>query len=154
MNCHAHFLICQPGVTRQPSQCISHAKQTLCAYILIIHRRNSDKKYGNTTYTRNTHTTESAPINIHLKTICKVMAHASLSFSFDDWLFGLVVWFSLRVREVLGSIPRTALTYLNDHCYVMSYKGLFWELNPGPLAPEARIMPLDQTANEFFKFKY
>ena len=24
--------------------------------------------------------------------------------------------------------------------------GLFWELNPGPLAPEARIMPLDQTA--------
>ena len=26
-------------------------------------------------------------------------------------------------------------------------KELFWELNPGPLAPEARIMPLDQTAN-------
>ena len=26
-------------------------------------------------------------------------------------------------------------------------QGLFWELNPGPLAPEARIMPLDQTAN-------
>jgi hypothetical protein len=26
-----------------------------------------------------------------------------------NWLFGLVVWFSLRVREVLGSIPRTAL---------------------------------------------
>ena len=25
--------------------------------------------------------------------------------------------------------------------------GLFRELNPGPLAPEARIMPLDQTAN-------
>ena len=25
-------------------------------------------------------------------------------------------------------------------------KGLFRELNPGPLAPEARIMPLDQTA--------
>ena len=27
------------------------------------------------------------------------------------------------------------------------FEGLFWELNPGPLAPEARIMPLDQTAN-------
>ena len=27
-------------------------------------------------------------------------------------------------------------------------KGLFWELNPGPLAPEARIMPLDQTASD------
>ena len=26
-------------------------------------------------------------------------------------------------------------------------QGLFWELNPGPLAPEARIIPLDQTAN-------
>ena len=26
-------------------------------------------------------------------------------------------------------------------------KGLFRELNPGPLAPEARIMPLDQTAS-------
>ena len=26
-----------------------------------------------------------------------------------NWLFGLVAWFSLRVREVLGSIPRTAL---------------------------------------------
>ena len=25
--------------------------------------------------------------------------------------------------------------------------GLFWELNPGPLAPEARIIPLDQTAD-------
>jgi hypothetical protein len=25
-------------------------------------------------------------------------------------------------------------------------KGLFRELNPGPLAPEARIIPLDQTA--------
>ena len=24
--------------------------------------------------------------------------------------------------------------------------GLFWELSPGPLAPEARIMPPDQTA--------
>ena len=26
-------------------------------------------------------------------------------------------------------------------------QGLFRELNPGPLAPGARIMPLDQTAN-------
>ena len=26
-------------------------------------------------------------------------------------------------------------------------QGLFWELNPGPLAPEARIIPLDQTAS-------
>ena len=33
---------------------------------------------------------------------------ASLLSSYH-WLFGLVAWFSLRVREVLGSIPRTAL---------------------------------------------
>jgi hypothetical protein len=26
-------------------------------------------------------------------------------------------------------------------------KGLLRELNPGPLAPEARIIPLDQAAN-------
>ena len=31
---------------------------------------------------------------------------------FYNWLFGLVAWFSLRVREVLGSIPRTALCHL------------------------------------------
>ena len=27
--------------------------------------------------------------------------------------------------------------------------GLLRELNPGPLAPEARIMPLDQAASDF-----
>ena len=27
--------------------------------------------------------------------------------------------------------------------------GLFWELNPGPLAPKASIIPLDQTASLF-----
>ena len=27
-------------------------------------------------------------------------------------------------------------------------QGLLRELNPGPLAPEARIMPLDQAAND------
>ena len=30
---------------------------------------------------------------------------------------------------------------------VPHHKGLFWELNPGPLAPWARIMPLEQTAS-------
>ena len=29
----------------------------------------------------------------------------------------------------------------------LGLKGLLRELNPGPLAPEARIMPLDQAAN-------
>ena len=37
------------------------------------------------------------------------------------------------------------------HCFlsyaIMKHDGLFWELNPGPLAPSARIIPLDQTAD-------
>ena len=33
-----------------------------------------------------------------------------------------------------------------------TFKGLLRELNPGPLAPEARIMPLDQAANDKFAF--
>ena len=38
-----------------------------------------------------------------------VLACIHSIFLIFTWLFGLVVWFSLRVREVLGSIPRTAL---------------------------------------------
>ena len=30
-------------------------------------------------------------------------------------------------------------------------QGLFQELNPGPLAPEARIIPLDQAAIDLWK---
>ena len=48
--------------------------------------------------------------------ICILFAWATANFWKNNclevvcnWLFGLVVWFSLRVREVLGSIPRTAL---------------------------------------------
>ena len=33
-------------------------------------------------------------------------------------------------------------------CIALAQKGLLRELNPGPLAPEARIIPLDQAANE------
>ena len=29
------------------------------------------------------------------------------------------------------------------HCNNRDSKGLNWELNPGPLAPKARIIPLD-----------
>ena len=37
------------------------------------------------------------------------MVRWNFDFDLNYWLFGLVAWFSLRVREVLGSIPRTAL---------------------------------------------
>ena len=43
---------------------------------------------------------------------------------------------------------KTACRHLASwlHCVSMA-KGLLRELNPGPLAPEARIMPLDQAAS-------
>ena len=37
------------------------------------------------------------------------MVRWNFDFDLNYWLFGLVAWFSFRVREVLGSIPRTAL---------------------------------------------
>ena len=36
----------------------------------------------------------------------------------------------------------------DEHSHCRGGKGLLRELNPGPLAPEARIIPLDQAANE------
>ena len=35
-------------------------------------------------------------------------------------------------------------------CWYQATHGLLWELNPGPLTPEARIMPLDQAAMIFY----
>ena len=32
-------------------------------------------------------------------------------------------------------------------CHQLKWAGLVRDLNPGPLAPEARIIPLDQRAN-------
>ena len=43
------------------------------------------------------------------------------NYFLSHWLFGLVAWFSLRVREVLGSIPRTALVKLRKY-----YSERFW----------------------------
>ena len=39
----------------------------------------------------------------------EVTVHIVRTQSLGNWLFGLVAWFSLRVREVLGSVPTTAL---------------------------------------------
>ena len=40
---------------------------------------------------------------------------------------------------------------INGYCY-NSALGLVRDLNPGPLAPEARIIPLDQRASATRKF--
>ena len=48
------------------------------------------------------------------------------------------------MRELRLWLPK----YLALESSRISGKGLLRELNPGPLAPEARITPLDQAANE------
>ena len=81
------------------------------------------------------------------------------------WAHGVVVSHPLRMRKALGSNPSVSICYsLNafgeawHHLFVPSQHesfvmvhigkiGLLRELNPGPLAPEARIMPLDQAAS-------
>ena len=66
------------------------------------------------------------------------------------------LWRSLRSGHPWSSsVPRAAPRIPPPHrttCPTrsprrpVSQEGLFRELNPGPLAPEARIIPLDQTA--------
>jgi hypothetical protein len=56
--------------------------------------------------------------------------------------------------KAISANPRMGIfhdsdTYLPSvNKIVFFMKGLFWELNPGPLAPKARIIPLDQTADD------
>ena len=47
---------------------------------------------------------------------------------------------SLRMRDAPGSIPGVSTIF------GLKKSGLVRELNPGPRAPEARIIPLDQRA--------
>ena len=63
---------------------------------------------------------------------------------------------ALRKRTVVGSIP-TGGFFVARHSQretaetSQRKKGLLRELNPGPLAPEARIIPLDQAASCVFR---
>ena len=91
----------------------------------------------------------------------------TLNSTVTGWLVGLGVWFSLRVREVPGSNPGRALwNLLGGKVEALQIKSVkfvsnFWlkcvwnfdktsglvrDLNPGPLAPKARIIPLDHWA--------
>ena len=63
--------------------------------------------------------------------------------------------FSLTLSQLsyrgLTKMPTTPLCDIRDDTmhvlYSIKGKGLLRELSPGPLAPEARIMPLDQAAD-------
>ena len=46
-----------------------------------------------------------------------------------------------------AQLIQVAINLLCSAIYFQNANGLLRELNPGPLAPEARIMPLDQAAN-------
>ena len=56
-------------------------------------------------------------------------------------------------HNVISSPGQTFPPLIND-LKLKNIKGLFRELNPGPLAPKARIIPLDQTAVLLVEFKY
>ena len=62
------------------------------------------------------------------------------------------LWFRIPPRvffEVDGQLRSFFYRLAYTRCFddAMQAKGLLRELNPGPLAPEARIMPLDQAAS-------
>ena len=57
---------------------------------------------------------------------------------------------SIRIRDAPGSIPGVSTSFEGNR---QKYFGLVRELNPGPLAPEARIIPLDQQASQSEKVK-
>ena len=56
--------------------------------------------------------------------------------------------FSLTFQERAKQIENKCTAGKESIENMFFAEGLFRELNPGPLAPEARIMPLDQTASE------
>ena len=55
----------------------------------------------------------------------------------------------LRMRKASGSIPDNSNILLKVAQTALQNYGLVRELNPGPRAPEARIIPLDQRASLF-----
>ena len=62
------------------------------------------------------------------------------------------VFFTYGAREatypLVVRIQQTEAMYSSTMSYRAQTYGLFWELNPGPLAPEARIIPLDYQPDE------
>jgi hypothetical protein len=71
----------------------------------------------------------------------KTVSHLSYHSS---WVIGLVVWFLLRVQEVASSILASPL-FCSANASEAKKRGVMRESNSRPLAPKARIIPLDQS---------
>ena len=61
--------------------------------------------------------------------------------------------FSKKPGETYFQFSSYAIAVVVPEKFRIALKGLFRESNPGPLAPKARIIPLDQTADEKVKEK-
>ena len=59
--------------------------------------------------------------------------------------------FQAKIRAASSFSKDLRLLSMCFRCVVCRQNGLLRELNPGPLAPEARIMPLDQAANNAYR---
>ena len=108
---------------------------------------------------------------LRIATHCVVMCHMNWFRQFGCcWIFPLSVSSGVPCMDVVRvgqfGLPSVKVLDCLNHIYyrmlwkmfvswiwsmpndyAKTYKGLLRELNPGPLAPEARIMPLDQAAN-------
>ena len=65
----------------------------------------------------------------------------------------ILAWCILLARTTIASMKECRdqnMRAFPQRGYSLRTKGLLRELNPGPLAPEARIIPLDQAASCIF----
>ena len=88
-----------------------------------------------------------------LKTATILLKHCQCAVV---WGSSSVVERPLRMRKASGSIPdlsKILKKYFVKICLKLKI-GLVRELNPGPRAPEARIIPLDQRANHISIWVY
>ena len=85
---------------------------------------------------------EACMIPLHYMRSARWCVNRPSFFSTIPSLLRSIVWsMSFDTMNELGT---TCLSQANTS---FNIKGLLRELNPGPLAPEARIMPLDQAAS-------
>ena len=75
-----------------------------------------------------------------------IFVAVEVSFNVEALGMGYFIDFKLTDKSLRPSRNPPLLPLLHGKLYESKIKGLLRELNPGSLAPEARIMPLGQTA--------